>query len=79
MLSDHSEYDGAYTRARLVGLKREAGENHPFVVGADGVQLLHGDGGMRAGLDAPGRREVTTCLVHGCRRGTAVSNAISRR
>ncbi len=43
MLSDHSEYDGAYTRARLVGLKREAGENHPFVVGADGVQLLHGD------------------------------------
>jgi metallo-beta-lactamase class B len=38
ILSNHSEYDGAYTRARLVPLKREAGENHPFVVGADGVQ-----------------------------------------
>jgi metallo-beta-lactamase class B len=38
ILSNHSEYDGAYTRARLVPLKREVGENHPFVVGADGVQ-----------------------------------------
>jgi metallo-beta-lactamase class B len=38
MLSNHSEYDGAYTRARLIGAKREAGENHPFVVGADSVQ-----------------------------------------
>src|SRR5687768_1192111 len=38
ILSNHSEYDGAYTRARLVPLKREVGENHPFIVGADGVQ-----------------------------------------
>jgi metallo-beta-lactamase class B len=38
MLSNHSEYDGAYTRARLVGMKREPGENHPFVVGEDTVQ-----------------------------------------
>jgi metallo-beta-lactamase class B len=38
MLSNHSEYDGAYTKARLAGLKREVGEEHPFVVGADGVQ-----------------------------------------
>jgi metallo-beta-lactamase class B len=38
MLSNHSEYDGAYTRARLVGTKREVGENHPFIVGADSVQ-----------------------------------------
>lgn len=38
VLSNHSEYDGAYTKARLVGLKREAGEGHPFVVGTDGVQ-----------------------------------------
>jgi metallo-beta-lactamase class B len=38
ILSNHSEYDGAYTRARLVALKREPGENHPFVVGADAVQ-----------------------------------------
>jgi metallo-beta-lactamase class B len=38
LLSNHSEYDGAYTKARLVPLKREPGENHPFIVGADGVQ-----------------------------------------
>ena len=38
MLSNHSEYDSAYTRARLIGVKREPGENHPFIVGADGVQ-----------------------------------------
>ena len=33
LLSNHSEYDGAYTKARLVALKREVGENHPFIVG----------------------------------------------
>jgi len=38
ILSNHSEYDGAYTKARLVPLKREPGEDNPFVVGADGVQ-----------------------------------------
>ena len=38
LISNHSEYDGAYTKARLVPVKREVGENHPFVVGADGVQ-----------------------------------------
>ena len=38
ILSNHSEYDGAYTKARLVPLKREIGENHPFVAGADSVQ-----------------------------------------
>lgn len=38
LLSNHSEYDGAYTKARLVPLKRESGEEHPFLVGADGVQ-----------------------------------------
>ena len=38
ILSNHSEYDGAYTKARLVTAKREVGENHPFVVGTDGVQ-----------------------------------------
>ncbi len=38
ILSNHSEYDNAYTKARLVGAKREAGENHPFIVGADAVQ-----------------------------------------
>jgi metallo-beta-lactamase class B len=38
ILSNHSEYDNAYTKARLIGSEREVGENHPFVVGADGVQ-----------------------------------------
>jgi metallo-beta-lactamase class B len=38
ILSNHSEYDNAYTKARLISAKREVGENHPFIVGADGVQ-----------------------------------------
>jgi metallo-beta-lactamase class B len=38
LLSNHSEYDGAYTKARLAGLKREVGEENPFIVGANGVQ-----------------------------------------
>jgi len=38
ILSNHSEYDGAYTKARLVGAKRDVGEEHPFLVGTDGVQ-----------------------------------------
>jgi len=38
LLSNHSEYDNAYTKARLIAAKREAGEDHPFVVGAAGVQ-----------------------------------------
>jgi metallo-beta-lactamase class B len=38
LLSNHSEYDGAYTKARLLAAPRQPGENHPFIVGADGVQ-----------------------------------------
>jgi metallo-beta-lactamase class B len=38
ILSNHSEYDNAYTKARLIAAKREVGENHPFVVGANAVQ-----------------------------------------
>ena len=38
ILSNHSEYDGAYTKARLIAAPRQAGENHPFIVGAEGVQ-----------------------------------------
>jgi metallo-beta-lactamase class B len=38
LLSNHSEYDNAYTKARLIGARREVGENHPFVVGANDVQ-----------------------------------------
>ena len=38
ILSNHSEYDGAYTKARLIAAPRQPGENHPFIVGADAVQ-----------------------------------------
>jgi metallo-beta-lactamase class B len=38
LLSNHSEYDGAYTKARLLAAPRQPGENHPFIVGAEGVQ-----------------------------------------
>jgi metallo-beta-lactamase class B len=38
LLSNHSEYDGAYTKSRLAGLKREVGEENPFIVGTEGVQ-----------------------------------------
>jgi metallo-beta-lactamase class B len=38
MLSNHSEYDGAYTKARLLSAPRQPGEDHPFIVGAAGVQ-----------------------------------------
>lgn len=38
LISNHSEYDEAYTKARLVGVKRETGEANPFIVGTDGVQ-----------------------------------------
>ncbi|HEX2459302.1 MAG TPA: MBL fold metallo-hydrolase, partial [Vicinamibacterales bacterium] len=38
LLSNHSEYDGAYTKARLLAAPRQPGETHPFIVGADGVQ-----------------------------------------
>ena len=38
LLSNHSEYDNAYTKARLIAAKREVGESHPFVAGSDAVQ-----------------------------------------
>ena len=38
ILSNHSEYDNAYTKARLVGVKREVGEENPFIVGTQSVQ-----------------------------------------
>jgi metallo-beta-lactamase class B len=38
LLSNHSEYDNAYTKARLVGVKREVGEDNPFVMGPESVQ-----------------------------------------
>jgi metallo-beta-lactamase class B len=38
LISNHSEYDGAYTKARLLAAPRQPGENHPFIVGTDGVQ-----------------------------------------
>jgi metallo-beta-lactamase class B len=38
IISNHSEYDEAYTKSRLVAVKREEGEENPFIVGKDGVQ-----------------------------------------
>ena len=38
ILSNHSEYDGAYTKARLIATPRQVGELHPFIVGAEAVQ-----------------------------------------
>jgi len=38
MLSNHSEYDGAYTKARLIAAPRQIGESHPFIVGTEAVQ-----------------------------------------
>jgi len=38
ILSNHSEYDNAYTKARLIAAPRQVGETHPFIVGADAVQ-----------------------------------------
>jgi metallo-beta-lactamase class B len=38
ILSNHSEYDDAYTKARLVAVKREVGEQNPFIVGTQSVQ-----------------------------------------
>jgi metallo-beta-lactamase class B len=38
IISNHSEYDDAYTKARLVALKREEGEQNPFILGTDSVQ-----------------------------------------
>jgi metallo-beta-lactamase class B len=38
ILSNHSEYDGAYTKSRLIAAPRQIGENHPFIIGRDAVQ-----------------------------------------
>jgi metallo-beta-lactamase class B len=37
ILSNHSEYDGAYTKARLIAAPRVVGVSLRLVVGADGV------------------------------------------
>jgi metallo-beta-lactamase class B len=38
LISNHSEYDDAYTKARLVQAKREIGEDNPFIGGTAAVQ-----------------------------------------
>jgi glyoxylase-like metal-dependent hydrolase (beta-lactamase superfamily II)/regulator of sirC expression with transglutaminase-like and TPR domain len=38
ILFNHSEYDNAYTKARLVAVKREVGEKNPFIMGPESVQ-----------------------------------------
>ena len=37
VMTNHSEYDNAYIKVRLLAA-REPGEAHPYEVGADGVQ-----------------------------------------
>jgi len=37
-LTNHIEYDGAYTKARLIAAPRQPGEKHPFIVGPNAVQ-----------------------------------------
>jgi metallo-beta-lactamase class B len=37
LMTNHSEFDGAYTKVRLLAGRR-AGEAHPYDVGTDGVQ-----------------------------------------
>ena len=37
VMANHSEFDGAYTKVRLLAARR-AGEPHPYDVGTDGVQ-----------------------------------------
>ena len=38
LLSNHSEYDGAYTKSRLLAAPRQPGETHPFIGGTAAVQ-----------------------------------------
>ena len=38
ILSNHSEYDDAYTKARLISAPRQVGEGHPFVSSPQEVQ-----------------------------------------
>jgi metallo-beta-lactamase class B len=38
ILSNHSEYDNAYTKARLMAVKREVGEGNPFISNPQSVQ-----------------------------------------
>jgi len=38
LMSNHTEFDGAYDRARLAQLPRDAGEKHPYESDADTVQ-----------------------------------------
>ena len=38
ILSNHSEYDDAYTKARLIAAPRQVGEDHPFISSPQDVQ-----------------------------------------
>ena len=57
LMTNHSEFDGAYTKSRLVRA-RGAGEPHPYVVGPDGIAryfkvLEECAGAAKARLAAP--------------------------
>ena len=38
IISNHSEYDGAYTKARLIAAPRQSGETHTLIVGSESVK-----------------------------------------
>jgi len=38
LLSNHTEFDGAWDRVRAAQVPRGAGEPHPFEVGADAIR-----------------------------------------
>src|SRR5207249_8720786 len=58
ILSNHSEYDGAYTKARLAGVKREVGGESFHRWCSRCATLLHCDDGMRAGVEVAIRRQI---------------------
>jgi metallo-beta-lactamase class B len=63
ILSNHSEYDGAYTKARLAGSKREVGEENPFIVGyRQRATIFHGHDGVRPRIKAACRREIAASV-----------------
>jgi metallo-beta-lactamase class B len=40
ILSNHSEYDGAYTKARLLSAPRQPGEDHPSLSGRTACSVI---------------------------------------
>ena len=60
ILSNHSEYDGAYTKARLIGAARGRREPSVHRRRRRRAALLHGHGRVRDGVEAASRGEVVS-------------------